>query len=725
MRAAVSSRRARLANKLTPRVSLLALGLLLAAQAQAQSADDAAAGKDKATDLDKVLIVAQRAERVSNGATNLDLAIKDTPQSISVVSAEQMRDFGANSVNDALKLATGINVEEWETNRTNYMARGFDIENTQIDGVGMPNGWGIVTGALDSFGYDKIEVIRGANGLLTGVGNASGTINYVRKRPTNEAQGEVGISYGSWGSTREQVDYSTPFNDSGTWAGRIVAAHEDDGSYLRGLDNKRDYLYGMVDGQVGERGTLTLGYGWQKAQTTGNMWGALTYNLDDGSQIGWNRNASTAQDWTYWNTLNNNAFVEYSYAFSDNWQLKATYNYQRFEEDDLLFFAYTSTGLDPETHQGLTGWSYRGNDVTTEHMGNVSLNGHFDWLGHEQEVMFGASLAYSEYPQYSYAIDSLTDPSFGALPAFPYAGNVLPTPVVGAKGLDGTLNQHLKRVFGATRLTFTDRLKAIVGFNYADFNRDGQTSGTPFEQGQSKVSPYGGVTWDFSDNVLGYVSYSDIFQPQDQYDINHVYLDPTKGVNYEAGIKADWFGKRLLTTLAVFDAKQKGLATSAGIDPDTFQYYYVAEDVESKGWEFEATGKLNDYVELVVGYTHLNLTGDKELLTTVDGRINPWAPRSTANFLLSARVPGYEAVSFGVGGNWRSETANLDSYTNYPVRQGSYAVFNAFAAWDIVKNLSLRANVNNLGDKKYIGSLYSIGYYGAPRNYTLSAAYKF
>lgn len=86
-------------------------------------------------------MVSQRAQRVSNGATNLDLAIKDTPQSISVISREQMDAFGANTLNDALRLATGIQVEEWETNRTNYLSRGFEIENTQIDGIGLPNGW--------------------------------------------------------------------------------------------------------------------------------------------------------------------------------------------------------------------------------------------------------------------------------------------------------------------------------------------------------------------------------------------------------------------------------------------------------------------------------------------------------------------------------------------------------------------------------------------------------
>ena len=198
-----------------PRRSVLAASLLIAVNAHAQTAD-ANAAKARATDLDAVLVVAQRAERVSNGATNLDLAIKDTPQSISVVTREQMQQFGANSVNDALRLATGVQVDEWETNRTSYSARGFDILNTQIDGAGLPNNWGIATGATDTFGYEKVEVIRGANGLLTGVGNAAGTINYVRKRPTNDEQGTFGISYGSWGNKRAQVDYSTPLTANGT-----------------------------------------------------------------------------------------------------------------------------------------------------------------------------------------------------------------------------------------------------------------------------------------------------------------------------------------------------------------------------------------------------------------------------------------------------------------------------------------------------------------------------
>ncbi|MET0987067.1 MAG: TonB-dependent receptor plug domain-containing protein [Steroidobacteraceae bacterium] len=307
------------------------------------------------SDLETVLILAKRAHRISKGATGLDLEIKDTPQSISVVTRELMNDFGTDNLNDALRLATGINVEEWETNRTNYMARGFEIKSTQVDGVGLPNDWGIVTGAMDSFGYEKLEVIRGANGLLTGVGNSAGTINYVRKRPTNKTEGSIGVTGGSYDRMRVEADYSTPFTESGSWAGRLVVATEDEDSYVRGMKNERTFVYGVVDGQLGEKSTLTAGYSYQDANTDGNMWGALILAYSDGTQAEFKRNASTAQDWAQWDTINRTLFIEYTYALPADWNLKLTYNHRSYSDESKLFFAYSMAGIDRATGLGVFG----------------------------------------------------------------------------------------------------------------------------------------------------------------------------------------------------------------------------------------------------------------------------------------------------------------------------------------------------------------------------------
>src|SRR5690606_28954934 len=116
-------------------------------------------------------------------------------------------------------------------------------------------------------------------------------------------------------------------------------------------------LYGVVDGQVGEDGTLTLGYSYQRAKSDGIMWGALVFMNSDGTQNEWPRDASTTQDWTYWNTTTRTAFADYTHRLGDNWQLKVSYNSRRATGDEKMFSAYlpdpdfdgTSIALGPDT----------------------------------------------------------------------------------------------------------------------------------------------------------------------------------------------------------------------------------------------------------------------------------------------------------------------------------------------------------------------------------------
>lgn len=110
-----------------------------------------------------------------------------------------MDNFDVISVNDVLWLVIGVQVDEWEINCISYSVCGFDIFNMQIDGIGLFNNWGIFIGVMDSFGYEKVEVICGVNGLFIGVGNVVGIINYVCKCLINQCQGVLGVSYGLWG----------------------------------------------------------------------------------------------------------------------------------------------------------------------------------------------------------------------------------------------------------------------------------------------------------------------------------------------------------------------------------------------------------------------------------------------------------------------------------------------------------------------------------------------
>src|SRR5690606_25160105 len=223
---------------------------------------------------------------------------------------------------------------------------------------------------------------------------------------------------------------------------------------------------------------------------------------------------------------------------------------------------------------------------------------------------------------------------------------------------------------------------------------------------------------DFSERLLGYVSWSDIYQPQDQVDADDRYLDPSRGVNVEAGIKADWLDGRLLTTFAVFRADQDGLATPTGEYNEYGSYVYAPVDVRSKGVELEAGGRLGEHLDVVFGVTALELDG------LDGGDTYPWVPRRTAHLQLAGRVPSVPVLGWGVAVRGQSGVWNTVS-SAFRVGQDAYEVVDALVSWELRPNATPRLNVCNLGDRKYINTLRYSGCYGAPANYTLSFDWRF
>ncbi len=684
-------------------IALLVLGLPVSAQQPAQSSEEQALEEGE-----KLHIIGVRLDRSSKGATGLDMEINETPQSISVITTEQLESFAANNLNEALKLATGVTVEEWETNRTNYTSRGFDIKNTQIDGVGMPNNWGIVTGAMESYGFQTIEVIRGANGLLTGVGNAAGTINYVRKRPTNKNEGEVGISLGSYDLRRVQGDYSALLTESGSWAARFVAVAEDSESHLDGLSNDRTFVYGVVDGQLTDNSTLTFGYNYQDTHSNGNLWGGLVFNYSDGTQAEFDTSATTAQQWTQWDTENQSGFLEYTHVL-DDWEIRASYNYRSAQDPAKLFYVFGT--IDRETGLGLSGWPGNYEDEFDANLFDVSLYGEYSLFGQEHELNIGVSNSKSTNLSYTRAAPT----GFGPTPAFPYALDAIPEPEWGERTLYSNIDMSLKRFYGSTKINFNESFFLVAGFNAIDFTREGDNSGVVIENDESEVSPYIGATYAFTPDVNGYVSYSDIYQPQEQYDFDGYFLDPTKGINFEVGTKIQWLEGDLLTTFAYFTAEQENLSAFAGVRPSDGRFYYEGTNVDSRGIEIEVVGHMTENLNVVFGFTKIDVEDKAGENTRL------WSPRNTVNFTLDYQLPQFSNVSIGLGGKWQSDIKNTD----FNIEQDAYLLVNAYARWLINDNTMIQANIKNLTDEKYINSLYNVGYYGAPLNGSISLSYSF
>ncbi len=703
--------------------ALTTLVLAMGFQAHAQQENNQNKTSKAEQEVEQILILGTRTDRDSKGATGLTLELNETPQSISVISESLIKNFAIDNINDAMQMATGVTVEKGETNRTRFTARGFDIQNTQIDGIGLPNGWGLVTGAMETFGYEEIEVIRGANGQLTGVGNSSGTINYVRKRPTNKNEGEVGLTLGSYDSKRLQADYSMLLTETGSWAARGVAVLEDSGSYLDGLEDDRTYVSFIIDGQLTDNSTLAAGFSHQDANSKGVMWGGLSLAYADGTQADFDVSTSPTQDWTMWDTVNKNAFIEHVYTFSNDWEIKTTYNHQTSDDQSKLLYVYDALGLfNSQTNLGLVALPGRYDSEFKANLWDVTVKGEFELAGKNHELMFGASNSKSTSTSFTNPVVAQA-PYFdyygstvGYAPAFPYSTNseALPEPSWGNSVVYSDLDVSLTRLFGSTKLNVTDDLFFIAGFNAIDYTREGSNSGVDVDNSESEISPYLAATYAVTEDINVYASYSDIYQPLDQYDINGEFLDPSKGTNFEVGVKSQWFDDALLATFAVFTAEQENIAVFAGTTL-AGTYYYEGTTQDTTGFEFEVFGKVSENINVNLAYTYLDIQDENGSSTTV------WEPENTIKFSTDYTLEQLPEVAFGLSGKWQSDVENAAG----TVKQDSYLLVNAFARWDVSEALSVQANINNLTDEKYITSLKNIGYYGAPVEASVGVTYSF
>lgn len=199
-------------------------------------------------------------------ATRLVLTPRQTPQSVTVITRQHMDDFGLNTVDDVMRHTPGVSVSAYDSERSNYYARGFSINNFQYDGIpsAVRNvGYSAGNTLSDMAIYDRIEVLKGSTGLLTGAGSLGATLNLVRKKPTADFQGHAILGAGSWDDYRSELDVSGPLTDTGNIRGRAVAAYQDKHSYLDHYTRKTAVYYGTLEFDLSPDTLLTVGGDYQ------------------------------------------------------------------------------------------------------------------------------------------------------------------------------------------------------------------------------------------------------------------------------------------------------------------------------------------------------------------------------------------------------------------------------------------------------------------------------
>ncbi len=323
----------------------------------------------------------------SSSATKLNIEAKETPQTINVVTRQQIEDFGLTSTRDVLNNTPGVTVTNQETERTTYMARGFEISNILTDGVGFPlSGYNYNNTNPDTYFYDRVEVVKGADSLTNAFGDPSATINNIRKRPTQEFQASGGISYGSWDTQRYEADVSGSILPSGKVRGRIMGYEQTGDSYLDQYSSKKNGFAGIVEANLTDTTLLTLGYSQEKNKPNANNWGALPLLDANGKQISYDRSYNPNPDWAHWDNETQNAFVELKQKINDQWAAKLTYNYLDSKHNSRLLYYYGYPKADG-SGVSLTPWG--GQEHQEQHAVDFNLEGTYKLFNQEHEATLG------------------------------------------------------------------------------------------------------------------------------------------------------------------------------------------------------------------------------------------------------------------------------------------------------------------------------------------------
>lgn len=663
-------------------------------------------------------------------ATRLPLSIRETPQSVSVVTRKRMDDQGMTRLEDALSQVAGVNVMYETADQVRFYSRGFAMDNVQENGTsssfqGSVPGMGSAEASSDSPDmaiYDRIEVLRGASGLTQGTGEPGGTINLVRKAPTRDFQASTSLSAGAWDKYRNEVDVSGALNYDGSLRGRMVTVYQNSKSFVDYVASNRRVFFGTLAYDFSDDTTLTTGYTWQKSNIVPNLYGVPMST--DYSSLGLSRSTFLGASWNNMTYEKNNLFAELEHRFEDDWVLSASLNYTDTHGNGQFIgtFGNGVAGVGPLGTARLNNYIHRDNQGD-QYAANLSLAGKYSLLERTHEVVVGADYQKENYDN---RVGTLSNTSLENVYTFE-ASSVAEADVAYRNRY--RYYNYQRALYWATRFNLSDDLKLILGSRYSSFYFNsrfknlttGNESRSPYRE-DGKLTPYGGVVWDFSDKLSWYASYTSIFKPQNVVDETNSPLKPIVGANYETGIKGSYFGGDLNLSAAIFRIVQENRAIDNDNPNCVTNCNEAAGKVRSQGWEMEASGALSDRWQLYAGYTFTRSEYLDDVSTTIKAgdTYSEWFPKHMLRMYTDYRLdtPGYR---WSIGGGMTTQSSTDTTRNMY---QGGYTLFNANITYHIDKHTTLGLVGNNLTDKTYylpVSNRHRGGnnFYGDPRNATL------
>jgi TonB-dependent siderophore receptor len=703
-------------------------------------------------------------------------SMKDTPQSVSVITQQRMIDQNINDFTSAMNQAPGITLIQGGSNLDyQFYSRGFLINNIQIDGGAPISLDGIYQPQIDMAEYDHVEILRGADGLFLGAGAPAGSVNLTRKRPLDHNQVVIEGAYGSWDNKRTMLDVTGPLGFDGHLRGRAVVTYQDQDYFYKVAHNEHNLFYGIVEADLTPNLMVSGGVSLTNQDSTPWVNGLMRYA--NGEDLDLPRDTSFTTPWSRWNFDTKELFLKAEQHWGDNWTAK--FNLSRIDQTSDSKYATIANAVNPINLTGPAMGGIMAKYHSIQTLADITVRGGFDLFGHRQEILFGVSRSESDAAGSTYYDPLYSFFSMPPVDVFTFNPAGWPEPASTQPNTANPVSTSIQEgAFLRAKLTFWDPLHLIMGLRYNNShnhnvsetlctsqyiqwgmcNTVGEVVGTPFETrghvSDSSWPPNVSLVYDLNKETSVYVGYTDIFSYQNQdLDPQHRPLPPLTGSNVEAGLKFASSDGRLNASIAAFRVGQRGMGLPDYRYPqetigDSTCCYYVSNEADvSKGLDAEIAGEILPGLQLLADYTFQFNHQMGSAYGSDEGKPNEsrvpkhmlklwadyhfqsgkWLHRLSVGGGFNAQsqgyYSGYSCVKFVVYGNYVDcDWANNGSIP-YTFTQGFYTVFSGRLGYQLAPHWNLALNINNILDRRYyqtVADTTSGNWYGAPRNFMLT-----
>lgn len=651
-------------------------------------------------------------------ATKTDTPLIETPQSISVVTSEQIEEQGARSIGATLRYTSGVRAESTGAADTRYggfTIRGFDATSTSFfrDGLRQPSSSFTNVFNLDPYGAERIEVLKGPSSTLYGSTGPGGLINYVSKRPTEERINEVSMVGGDFDRLGTQFDFSGPVGEDGTWLYRFTGLARNAGSEVDFVDDDRIFFAPALTWQPDDATSLTLlanvqrdraGWGLQFHPRQGTVDPIDGRYVDPETFLG----EPTFDDYD-----TDQAALGYlfEHEFNETFTVRQNARYSYLWNEQRVFY--------PVGYDAASGQYTRGGGFSESEINNFAVDNQLQAdfaTGQFTHTMIGG-LDYSWTDAEDLGISYSADPINPFDPV--YGGPIIP----GAAYQDSTVSQRQLGLYLQDQIRF-GKLSLVLGgrHDWVESEFDNHLDGSTTDSSESAFTGKAALIYNFDNGIAPYVSYSESFLPLttvitgsgDQY-----LAMPEEARQYEAGIKFQPVGYDALFTAAVFDITRDnvvryGLASTTQVG-----------QISSRGVELEAIASLNDNIDLRAAYTYIDAEITRDNDGGNEGNRPEIVPEHTASLWgnYTFRDGAFDGFGFGAGVRYVGESFG-DEANTFTVDAST--VFDAGISFER-DSYELSLNVNNVFDEEYVASCFNENFgcfYGGGRQILGKATFR-